>query len=214
MGAGLGPGDEVKSESMSDLVDWTAPERNKDPILEVLRRVLPVQGTVLEVASATGQHIAYFADQLRGLVWQPSDFSDEHLRNLVARRAHAQLANLLAPMRLDVTELPWPVSQVDAIYSANMIHISPWAVTLGLFAGAQAVLASGAPLVTYGPYAVDGRHISESNLAFDESLRSRNPAWGVRDVAEVVQVAREHGFSLEERVAMPANNFTLIWRRH
>lgn len=199
---------------MSELVDWAAPERNKEPILEVLRRVLPPRGKVLEVASATGQHIAHFADALRGHIWQPSDYSDEHLQNLEARRKHVQLANLLAPIRLDVTQLPWPIEDVDAVYNANMIHISPWRTTLGLFAGAAAILAPGAPLVTYGPYVIDGQHTSESNVAFDESLRKKNLEWGVREVNEVAQVAAEQGFGLEQRVAMPANNFTLIWRRH
>jgi hypothetical protein len=199
--------------SMSDLVDWAAPERNKDPILSVLRRVLPARGTVLEVASATGQHVAHFAEALPNLLWQPSDVSDEHLRNLIARREHVGLPNLLPPIRLDVTELPWNVGPVHAVYNANMVHIAPFAVTLGLFEGASAVLGAGAPLVTYGPYKLDGRHISDSNAAFDESLRSRNPDFGVRDVGELEEVASKRGFFLEERVEMPANNFTLIWRR-
>lgn len=198
---------------MSDLVDWAAPERNKGPILDVLRRVLPERGTVLEIASATGQHIAHFASELPNLTWQPSDLTDEHLRNLVARREHAGLSNLLAPIRLDVTEQPWPLGSVAAIYNANMIHISPWSATLGLFQGAAAILSDGAPLITYGPYAFGGKHVSDSNIAFNESLRSRNPEWGVRDLTELESVAREHGFSLEERVQMPANNFTLIWRK-
>lgn len=198
---------------MSDLVDWAAPERNKGPILDVLRRVLPETGIVLEIASATGQHIAHFASELPGLMWQPSDRTDEHLGNLVARRESVALPNLLAPIRLDVTELPWAVGRVSAIYNANMIHISPWSATLGLFEGARAILSEGAPLITYGPYAFDGEHVSDSNRAFDESLRSRNAEWGVRDASEVARVALESGFSLEERFPMPANNFTLVWRR-
>lgn len=198
---------------MSDLVDWAAPERNKGPILDVLRRVLPARGTVLEIASATGQHIAHFAAALPNLIWQPSDMSDEHLRNLVARRDHVSLPNLLAPVRLDVTALPWPLGPIDAIYNANMIHISPWQTTLGLFQGARDLLSTGALLITYGPYAFDGRHVSDSNRAFDESLRSRNSAWGVRDVRDVARVAEENGFELEEQVQMPANNFTLVWRK-
>ena len=198
---------------MSDVVDWPAPERNKGPILDVLRRVLPERGTVLEVASATGQHVAHFAAALPLLTWQPSDVTDEHLKNLVARHDHAALSNLLPPIRLDVTELPWPVGTFDAIYNANMIHISPWQTTLGLFQGAGHALPSGAALVTYGPYAIEGKHVSDSNAAFDESLRSRNPEWGVRDIVDVARVASEQGFELEEQVAMPANNLTLIWRK-
>jgi hypothetical protein len=197
---------------VSDLVDWAAPERNKQPILEVLTRVLPASGTVLEVASATGQHIAYFAAALPHLTWQPSDFDEEHLRNLAARRAHVGLPNLLPALKLDVTA-DFPVESADAVYNANMIHISPWDTTLGLFRGSARMLPPGAPLVTYGPYSVGGKHVSESNAEFDASLRARNASWGVRDVTDVRAVAEEHGFALEEQVAMPANNFTLIWRR-
>jgi hypothetical protein len=199
---------------MTDLVDWAAPERNKGPILEVLRRVLPDRGTVLEVASATGQHIAHFAAELPGLVWQPSDLSEEHLRNLVARRENVSLSNLLLPIRLDVTEMPWNVGPVDAIYNANMVHIAPFHATLGLFEGASAILRSGSPLVMYGPFAFEGRHVSDSNAAFDESLKVRDPEWGVRDVRDLEKVAHERGFFLQEHAQMPANNFTLIWRKH
>jgi hypothetical protein len=202
-----------QKDRMSDLVDWAAPERNKGPILEVLRRVLPGAGTVLELASATGQHIAHFAAELPELVWQPSDVSEEHLRNLRARREHVALPNLLPPVQLDVTRLPWAVGSVDAIYNANMIHIAPFAATMGLFEGAGAALRPGSPLVLYGPFAFDGKHVSESNIAFDESLKARNPQWGVRDVRDLEKVASRHGLALEERVAMPANNFTLIWRK-
>lgn len=198
---------------MSELVDWPAPERNKGPILDVLRRVLPASGTVLEVASATGQHIAHFAAALPHLTFQPSDVTDEHLGNLTARRAHVGLPNLLEPIRLDASEWPWPMGPVAAIYNANMIHISPFAVAIGLFRGASAILREGAPLITYGPYAEGGQHISDSNRAFDASLRSRDPEWGVRDLDELIPLARSHGFTLEERVLMPANNLTLVWRK-
>jgi SAM-dependent methyltransferase len=198
---------------MSELVDWAAPERNKGPILEVLSRVLPKKGLVLEIASATGQHVAHFARELPHLVWQPSDVSEEHLGHLRARRAHVGLANLLEAVQLDVTVLPWPTSRVEAIYNANMIHISPWETTLALFRGATRVLPVGGVLVSYGPYSIDGKHTSPSNAEFDVSLRARDPAFGVRDVAEVAEVARESGFDLEERIAMPANNFSLVWRK-
>jgi cyclopropane fatty-acyl-phospholipid synthase-like methyltransferase len=146
-------------------------------------------------------------------VWQPSDVSEEHLGHLRARWQHVGLANLLEPIRLDVTDLPWPIRGVDAVYNANMIHISPWTTTPALFRGAQDVLPVGGVIVTYGPYAVDGKHTSESNAEFDASLRSRDPTFGVRDVAKVEEVAEEGGFFLEERVAMPANNFCLVWRK-
>jgi SAM-dependent methyltransferase len=198
---------------MSGLVDWPAAERNKQPILEVLERVLPKRGLVLEIASATGQHVAHFARALPELTFQPSDFSEEHLQNVRARRAVVGLTNILPPVLLDVTQGRWPVERADAIFNANMIHISPWAATLGLFAGAERLLATGAPLVTYGPYKLHGEHVSESNVEFDASLRERDPSFGVRDVDEVSTVAEARGFTLEERVPMPANNFTLIFRR-
>jgi SAM-dependent methyltransferase len=196
-----------------ELVDWPAPERNKDPILAVLRRVLPSSGLVLEVASGTGQHIAHFAEKLPGLVFQPSDVSDEHLGQLEARTQHAQLPNLLRPVRLDVSARPWSVGACAAVYCANMMHIAPWQATLDLFKGAAEVLSVGSPLVTYGPYANRGEHVSESNAEFDRSLRARHPDWGVRDIAELEPVAAASGLLLEEQVVMPANNFTLIWRR-
>jgi hypothetical protein len=201
---------------MSDAAElpvWPAAERNKQPILDVLRRVLPASGIVLELAAATGQHVEHFARALPNLIWQPSDFDAEHLATLRERVRRARLANLLPPLRIDVTEADWPITQVTAIYNANMIHISPWSVTLGLFSGAGRLLSPGAVLVTYGPYSVDGQHISDSNRTFDESLKSRNASWGVRDIGEVSAVAGEYGFSLEQRVQMPANNFTLIWRK-
>lgn len=201
---------------MTDAVDlptWPAAERNKQPILDVLLRVLPASGVVLEVASATGQHIEHFARAMPNLTWQPSDYDAEHVATLQERVRRSGLENLLPPLRLDVTEATWPIEEVAAIYNANMIHISPWEVTVGLFTGAARLLRSGAVLVSYGPYSIDGQHVSDSNRTFDESLKSRNPSWGVRDVGEVSAVATSHGFTLEERVLMPANNFTLIWRK-
>jgi SAM-dependent methyltransferase len=198
---------------MPELEDWPAADRNKQPILEVLSRVLPKTGVVLEIASGTGQHVAHFAAGLPNLTWQPSDCTETHLANLQARRDHVQLPNLLPAVHLDVIVQPWPVTQSDAVYNANMIHISEWGTTLALFAGAARLLATGSPLVTYGPYAVDGQHTSESNASFDESLRARNPEWGVRDLNEVSRVADAAGFDLAERISMPANNFTLVWTR-
>lgn len=201
---------------MTDAVDlpiWPAAERNKQPILDVLQRVLPATGVVLEVASATGQHVEHFARAMPHLTWQPTDYDAEHVATLQERVRRAGLSNLLPPLRLDVTEATWPIEEVAAIYNANMIHISPWEVTLGLFTGAARLLRSGAVLVSYGPYSVDGQHISDSNRTFDESLKARNPSWGVRDVNEVSVVAASRGFTLEDRVQMPANNFTLIWRK-
>lgn len=192
-----------------------AAERNREPILGVLRRVLPRQGTVLEIASGTGQHVAHFAAALPGLVFQPSDRTDQDFASILAWCAHAGAANARAPIVLDVTSDPWPatVGTVDAIFSANMIHIAPWEACLGLLRGAGAHLAPGGVLVTYGPYRIGGAHTAPSNEAFDLDLRARDPRWGVRDLDDVARVAAQHGLVLEERVAMPANNLTIAFRR-
>lgn len=200
-----------------DAREAPAVARNREPILEILHRVLPREGRVLEIASGTGEHAVFFAGALPGLVWMPTDCDDAALRSIAAHRALAALPNVEAPRFLDTRE-PWPVdlvatAPIAAIVAINVIHISPWEATLALFDGARRVLAPGAPLVTYGPYVVDGHHTAPSNEAFDGSLRARDPRWGVRDVADVAQVAHDAGFSLEERIPMPANNFTLVFRR-
>lgn len=189
-----------------------AAERNRDPILAVLRRVLPARpgALVLEVASGSGQHAVHFAAALPHLRWQPSDQDPVARDSVAAWRAEAGLDNLLPPLSLDVRG-PWPVQAADAIFCANMIHISPWACTLALLSGAAAVLPPGSPLVLYGPYRRGGAHTAPSNAAFDASLRSRDPSWGVRDLEAVVAQAR--GFALDEVVEMPANNLTVVLRR-
>lgn len=189
-----------------------AAERNRRPILEVLRRVLPTSGTVLEIASGTGQHAAFFAEHLPALRWQPSDAAPDALRSIESWVTEAGRENLLAPVELDVSAQTWPIASAEAALCINMIHISPWESSEALFAGAGRILAEGAPLITYGPYRVNGEHTAPSNAAFDESLRSRDPRWGVRDIDALELLARKTGFALEERVAMPANNMTLIWR--
>lgn len=189
-----------------------ATARNREPILAVLREVLPAHGTVLEVASGTGEHAAYFAAALPTLTWQPSDRESSALGSIAAHRARAGVPNLAAPVYLDLMGT-WPLAAADALVAINVIHISPWEATLALFAGASRVLPVGAPLITYGPYRVGGAHVAPSNEAFDGSLRARDPRWGVRDVEEVGAVADAAGFSLERQVAMPANNFTLVFRR-
>jgi SAM-dependent methyltransferase len=191
-----------------------AAERNKEPILDVLRRVLPAAGTVLEVASGTGQHAVHFARGLPGLIWQPSE-PDPQLRTAAQGRvAAAQLANLRAPLALDVLDERWAVDRrVDAIVCINMIHIAPWPATVGLFAHAGRLLVPGALLVVYGPYKRGGAHTAPSNAAFDASLRRRNPDWGVRDLDAVTAVAAESGLRFKELVDMPANNLIVIYER-
>lgn len=190
-----------------------AAARNREPILEVLRRVLPDIGVVLEVASGSGEHVVHFADALQSLTWQPSDPDADARASITDWTRETGLTNVLAPLELDAASARWPIARANAVVCINMIHIAPFTACIGLMRGASALLASGAPLVTYGPYTVDGQHISPSNQEFDESLRIRNPEWGVRDITEVASAAAEHGIELIERVAMPANNFTLVWRK-
>jgi hypothetical protein len=190
-----------------------ATARNRDPILAVLRRVLPPAGTVLEIASGSGEHAVYFAAALPHLAWQPTDRDPAALASIAAHREMVQPANLLPPLALDVCELPWPASRVEAIVCINMIHISPWAATQGLMAGAAELLGPGAVLYLYGPFMEDGRHTAQSNAAFDASLRAQNPDWGVRDLGDVRNLANEHGFDFVEHVPMPANNLSVVFRR-
>ena len=187
--------------------------RNREPILEVLRRVLPPQGLVLEIASGGGEHAAYFASNLPGVIWQPTDANTEMFESIAAHRTAAGVANLLAPLHLDVTAEQWPVARAEAMVCCNMIHIAPWAVTEGLIAGAGRTLARDGLLYLYGPYKIDGRHTAPSNEDFDANLRARNPLWGVRDLTEVSGLAKRHGFALAETVPMPANNLSVIFRR-
>jgi SAM-dependent methyltransferase len=187
--------------------------RNRAPILEVLRRVLPREGLVLEIASGGGEHAAYFAQNLPGLRWQPTDANAEMFDSIAAHRAAAGVANLLAPLQLDVTSPQWPVERADALVCCNMIHIAPWAATEGLIAGAGRTLAPGGILYLYGPYKIEGRHTAPSNEDFDTSLRARNPLWGVRDLTEVSRLAERHGLALAETASMPANNLSVIFRR-
>jgi SAM-dependent methyltransferase len=187
--------------------------RNRDPILDVLRRVLPPCGTVLEIASGSGEHAAYFAKELPSLIWQPTDPDTRALSSIAAHRADANAANLLAPLQLDVTSARWPVERADAVMCNNMIHISPWAASEGLMAGAGRILRAGGVLYLYGPYKIGGRHTAPSNEEFDTYLRSQSAAWGIRELDEVTALAKSHNFALVETVQMPANNLSVIFRR-
>lgn len=192
---------------------WPAAERNQGPILEVLRRVLPASGTVLEIASGSGQHAACFSAALPALRWQPSEANVALHPSIRAWCADG--GNVLPVIALDVMIEPWPVplARYDAIFNANMIHIAPFEVCRALLRGAAAHLPVGAPLVLYGPFKLDGEHTAPSNAAFDAKLRGEDPRWGVRDLTEVAAIAREHGLHLRERIAMPANNQTVIFDR-
>ncbi|MGU7774612.1 DUF938 domain-containing protein [Burkholderia sp. MR1-5-21] len=190
-----------------------AAERNRGPILDVLRRVLPASGDVLEIASGTGQHVVHFAAGLPGLRWQPSDPDARARLSIAAWIAHAGVPNVRAPLAFDVRDAVWPFAVLDAIVCINMIHISPWTCAEALFAGASRVLRPGGVLVLYGPYRREGRHTAPSNEAFDAQLRSRDPSWGVRDLETVVALGLDRGLDCIEVVEMPANNLSVVFRR-
>ena len=187
--------------------------RNRDPILAVLTRVVPERGTVLEIASGSGEHAVYFAAALPSLTWQPTDLDPVALRSLAAHRAAARLPNVRPPLQLDASARSWPVEHADAVAMINMLHISPCRAAEGLMAGAGRVLRPGGVLYLYGPFRENGVHTAPSNAVFDGSLRARNPEWGVRDVVDLTELARAHGLFFVERVSMPANNLSLIFRR-
>lgn len=155
-----------------------AAERNKEPIVAVLREVLPASGTVLEIASGTGQHAAYFAGALSPLIWQPSDRDPDAVASIAAYRAEVALDNLAEPLLLDAESEPWPLQRADAVVCINMIHIAPWSACLGLLRGSARLLELGAPLVFYGPFRIDGDFTAPSNAAFDQRLRGENPECG------------------------------------
>jgi SAM-dependent methyltransferase len=191
-----------------------ATARNRDPILAVLKPRLPASGLVLEIASGAGEHAIHNAAALRALQWQPTDPDPEALASIAAWRDYAALPNLLPPLRLDAAQPDdWPVRQADAIVNINMIHISPWAAAEGLMQGAGAVLPPGGRLFLYGPFLEPDVPTAPSNLAFDESLKSRNPAWGIRQREDVAALAARHGLALAERIAMPANNLVLVFQK-
>jgi SAM-dependent methyltransferase len=191
-----------------------AAERNRGPILEVLQRVLPPHGRALEIAAGTGQHAVHFAAGLPGWSWCPSDPDPSALASIAAWAADAALPNLLPAVELDVLAMPWAVQgPFDAVFCANMLHISPWATCAALMQGAARHLSPQGLLLLYGPYLVDGEPVSAGNLAFDADLRARHPAWGLRRLAEVLAQAEAAGLHLRERVQMPANNLLLVLAR-
>ncbi|HEX8526718.1 DUF938 domain-containing protein [Allosphingosinicella sp.] len=190
-----------------------ATERNRQPIADVLRGVLPERGLVLEVASGTGEHAAYFARAFPALRWQPSDGDPEALASIEAWQADSGAPNLLPAVLLDAATETWPIGRADALLCINMVHISPWAATVGLMRGAGRLLRPGAPLILYGPYRRAGVPTAQSNEAFDESLRGRNPEWGLRSLEDVAAEAEANGLRFERLLEMPANNLTLLFRR-
>ncbi len=190
-----------------------ATARNREPIAQVLAGELPGSGLVLEVASGSGEHALYFAQRFPALDWQPSDPDPEALGSIAAWAAEAGLTNLRPPLLLDAAAKEWPLERADALLCSNMVHISPWEATCGLFAGAERVLAAGGPLVLYGPWFESGVEPAPSNCAFDASLRQRDPQWGIRQLAEADELAASCGLRRTARVAMPTNNLTLVYRK-
>lgn len=208
---------------MADPTPWIAAEdsgaarkhapatlRNREAIAAVLAEVLPETGLVLEVASGSGEHCAFFAERFAGLRWQPSDPEPSALTSIASWCAG--LGNVAAPVALDAAAADWPVARADALLCINMVHISPWEAALGLLDGAARVLPTGAPLILYGPYRRAEVETAPSNEAFDASLKARDPRWGLRDVADVSAAASARGLGLERLVEMPANNIMLVYR--
>ena len=187
--------------------------RNAAPIAELLGEILPARGLVLEIASGSGEHALHFARAFPHLLFQPSDADPAALRSIEAWRAEAGLFNLLPPVALDVRAAEWPLASADAMLCINMVHISPWVATIGLMRGAGRLLAEGAPLYLYGAYRRAEVETAPSNIAFDESLRARDPDWGVRDLEDVAAEAGKNGLGLEEVIPMPANNLSVVFRR-
>lgn len=203
-------------------LDAAAFHRNQQAIRDVLaRRLHGASGDVLEAGSGTGQHVVAFARQHPEIVWWPSDIHPQHLISIAAWRADSRLANIRPPRRIDLSDPAWPAEMVGdggpdslaAVFSANVVHIAPWPVAQGLFAGAARLLRPDGQLILYGPFKQGGQHTAPSNAAFDASLRAANPEWGVRDVGELEQLGAEHGLRLIEAVAMPANNHILCFAR-
>ena len=190
-----------------------AAERNKEPILRVLESVLPAEGTVLEIASGTGQHVCFFAQALPGIRWQPTEPDDASREALCMRVEESGLGNIEMPLALDVSQPRWQVAdRYDAILCINMIHISPWSATQALMSGAARHLSPDGRLILYGPY-LEGGQAAQSNLDFDASLKHRNPQWGLRELEDVTQLAATHRLRRQEVVRMPANNLALVFGR-
>lgn len=192
-------------------LQFPATQRNRVPILEVLRGRVPEGADVLEIGCGSGEHAAFFAENLPIRSWLPTDLDPAHIASAAAWAVG--LPQVRAPVLLDVTVEHWPVGQVDVVFSANMIHIAPWQASVGLLRGAGRILRPGGLLMLYGPFQDDGVHNAPSNEAFDADLRRRNPDWGVRDLAVLRRIAGEQGLRGEEEVAMPANNRVVVFRR-
>ena len=194
-----------------------ATQRNREPIFQVLSRLLSPKSKVLEIASGTGEHAVYLASKLPSCRWTPSDANPLACESIVAWKNASSIDNLDLPLTIDVTQTDWQQQAIDkgidAVVNINMIHISPWQACLGLMQGAEQILPDGGILYLYGPYKRNGEHTASSNANFDRSLRDRNPLWGVRDLEAVVETAAMHDFKLQQVIEMPANNLSVIFNR-
>ncbi len=196
-----------------------ATQRNRAPILEILRQILPPTGAILEISSGTGEHAVFFAPQLAPRRWLPSDPSAEARESIAAWRSTDPCPYLDPPIDLDASAPHWPIesdpallAEIGAIVNINMIHIAPWSACLGLMAGASRILPPGGILYLYGPFKQNGQHTAPSNADFDNSLRLRDPAWGVRDLEEVLSIAADRGLNLVQTYPMPANNLSVVFQ--
>ena len=198
---------------LSDRLFSPSAERNKASISEVLSRMLPERGIVLEVGSGTGQHVVQFARAMPNLIWQPSERDADCLRSIRAWLSVEALSNVRPPLHLDVDALPWPVDSAAAVVCINMLHIAPWSTAEALFFGGKSLLSGGSVLCLYGPFKREGRHTSQSNKDFDALIRHQDPEWGVRDLDEVSGLAVESGFVLLQTHEMPSNNLTIVFRK-
>jgi len=187
--------------------------RNRDAIVAVLKDVLPPSGTVLEIASGTGEHAIYFAQHFKKIIFQPTDVDEQSCQSIAAWTDKMELENVLPPLVLDTMQAVWPVQQADAILCINMVHISPWEATMALFKQAAHILQSGAPLYFYGPYFRDGVETAESNMEFDRNLKGRDHKWGLRELSDIDALAEKNGFHRDRLVEMPANNLSLVYRK-
>jgi SAM-dependent methyltransferase len=185
--------------------------RNRDVIADALAKLLPARGLVLEIASGTGEHVVHFAKLFPALTWQPTDPDPIAVASIDAWRADENAANVLPAMLLDAAS-DWPITEANAVLCINMVHISPWAATVGLLSNAARTLGPSGPLCIYGPFRQRGVALAESNAAFDASLREQNPEWGLRSVENISEIAEENGLRLDQIVEMPANNLLLIFR--
>ncbi len=202
-----------QSVTDGDRLIFQAPERNKAPILEVLKEILPKSGRVVEIGAGSGQHTAFFGAHFSGLEWQATEPDETNRRSIRAWIGHAGIDNAPPPLDLDTRQSDWPIDHADAVISSNVIHIAPWDACVGLVAGAGRIVGAGGVLIFYGPFSEGGVHTSPGNADFDGTLKASNREFGIRDVDDVTVLAREHGFALERAVRMPSNNLSLIYRK-